>query len=186
MSGEKIPGVEVHASILTSLLNKEGDSILSTLQILLTIIFFIGLTLLLLHYVKSLLGQTSIIVVVSLLVILVAYVGFSYHIIMPAPWLMLSVISSGGYSTLIRFIKERKRSEHISTLFSKYVHKDVLHELMKSPEKLNLTGEKRYLTVLFSDLRGFTTLSESLSPEDLTKILNGYFSVLWEILNLNS
>jgi adenylate cyclase len=92
--------------------------------------------------------------------------------------MILTVLSSGGFFTLVRFIKEKKRSEHIATLFSKYVHKDVLKELMKSPESINLTGEKRYLTVLFSDLRGFTTLSESLSPEELTTVLNGYFSAM--------
>ncbi len=178
MSGEKIPGVQVHASIFTSLMNKEGDRILSGMEISFLIILFISLTLLLLNYIKTVLGQVSIIVTVTIFVVILSYVFFTYHIILPAIVLILSVILSGGYSTLIRFIKERKKSEHISTLFSKYVHKDVLKELMKSPESINLTGEKRDLTVLFSDLRGFTTLSESLSPEDLTKILNGYFSAM--------
>lgn len=178
ISGEKIPGVEVHASILTSLLNKEGDRILTEIEILLMIIFMIGSTLLLLYYIKTLLGQIFALIGVTVIVVIVSYVFFTQHIIIPTPWLILSVVISGGFSTLTRFIRERKKSEHISLLFSKYVHKDVLHQLMKSPEAINLTGEKRYLTVLFSDLRGFTTLSESLTPEDLTKILNGYFSAM--------
>ncbi|MCF7843382.1 adenylate/guanylate cyclase domain-containing protein [Candidatus Gracilibacteria bacterium] len=178
MSGEKIPGVQVHASILTSLLNKEGDRVLGDAETALLIILFIVTTLLLFHFIKSLFGQTVVIVFTIISIVLIAYVLFLNHIIIPVVVLILSVILSGGFSTIIRYIKERKKSEHISTLFSKYVHKDVLRELMKSPESLNLTGEKRYLTVLFSDLRGFTTLSESLSPEDLTKILNGYFSAM--------
>ncbi len=178
ISGEKVPGVQVHASILTSLLNKEGDRILTETEILFMIIFMIGFTLLLLRLIKTLLGQIGILIGVIVTVAITSYIFFANHIIIPTPWLILSALVSGGFSVLTRYIRERKKSEHISSLFSKYVHKDVLRELMKSPEAINLTGEKRYLTVLFSDLRGFTTLSESLTPEDLTKVLNGYFSAM--------
>jgi adenylate cyclase len=178
ITGEKIPGVEVHASILTSLLNQEGDRELGSGEIFIVIILLIGVVLSILYYVKTILGQITSAIGTALVVVVVSYVFFSNHIIMPLPWMILTVLSSGGFFTLVRFIKEKKRSEHIATLFSKYVHKDVLKELMKSPESINLTGEKRYLTVLFSDLRGFTTLSESLSPEELTTVLNGYFSAM--------
>lgn len=178
MSGEKIPGVQVHASILTSLLNNEGDRVLTNTEIISMIVLFIGVTLLLLYYIKTILGQIVALIITTIFLVLVSYVFFLNHIIIPVPWLILSILVSGGFNSLLRFFKERKRSENISLLFSKYVHKDVLRELMKSPESINLTGEKRYLTVLFSDLRGFTTLSESLSPEELTKVLNGYFSAM--------
>lgn len=178
MSGEKIGGVQVHASILTSLLNKEGDRILSDKEIATLIILCISLTLLLLYYIKTVVMQIIGMVGLVISVFLISYIFFTYHIIIPAPALLLSVLLSGGYSALVRFIKERKQSEYVQSLFSKYVHKDVLKELMKSKDALNLTGEKRNLTILFSDLRGFTTLSESLSPEELTYTLNGYFSAM--------
>lgn len=182
MSGEKIPGVYVHASIFTSLMNKEGDKVVSFVWMMVLFVFFVSLTVLLLNVIKTIGMQVATIATLLLSVFLISFLFFSNHIIIPLPWILLVIILSGGYSTLIRYVKEKKRSEHVQSLFSKYVHKDVLRELMKSPGTLNLTGEKRYLTVLFSDLRGFTTLSESMSPEALTSVLNGYFSAMTPII----
>lgn len=182
MSGEKIPGVQVHASIFSSLMNKEGDRELSSIEISILLILSMLFTLLVLHYTKTVVLQIISIAVMMLLVYIASYISFGNHVITPLPWLLLAVFVSSVFSILIRFIRERKKSEHVQSLFSKYVHKDVLRELMKSPGKLNLTGEKRYLTVLFSDLRGFTTLSESMSPEALTSVLNGYFSAMTPII----
>lgn len=182
MSGEKIPGVYVHASIFTSLMNKEGDKALSFMWMMVLFIFFASLTVLLLNVIKTIGVQVATTSALLLSVFFISYLFFSNHIIIPLPWILLVIILTGGYSTLIRYVKEKKRSEHVQSLFSKYVHKDVLRELMKSPGALNLTGEKRYLTVLFSDLRGFTTLSELVSPEELTSVLNGYFSAMTPIV----
>ena len=182
MSGEKIPGVQVHASIFTSLMNKEGDREIADIWMLVLFLVFASLTVTLLRVLKTIGLQIISIASLLLSVFLVSYLFFLNHMVVPLPWILLVIILTGAYSALIRFIKERKKSEHVQSLFSKYVHKDVLRELMKSPGKLNLTGEKRYLTVLFSDLRGFTTLSESLSPEELTSVLNGYFSAMTPII----
>lgn len=178
ISGEKMPGVEVHASMFISLLNKEGDRTLSIVEIIFMIIIFMSIPLILLNYLKTILFQTIAILLTTISVFLVSYIFFSYKIIIPAPWLLLSVILSGGYMTLVRFLREKKQGEYVQSLFSKYVHKDVLSELMKTSSSLNFKGEKKEVTVLFSDLRGFTTLSESLSPEELTATLNNYFSAM--------
>lgn len=178
MGGEKVPGVYVHASILTSLLNNEHDRGLTDIEIVLSIVVCISFVLLLLHYTKTIIGQVGVVVLTILGVLTVSLFLFTLHILFPALWSIFLLFLVSGYTTLIRFIDEKKRGEHISSLFSKYVHKDVLRELLKSPKSLNLQGEKRELTILFSDLRGFTSLSESLSPEELTNILNGYFSAM--------
>ena len=178
LSGEKVPGVYVHASIFTSLLNNENDKTLSFIYVIAILLASIAFTLFALYVGKKVITQVGFFLGVVASLFIASYIFFIQQIIIPLPWMILSAFTTGGYVTLIRFIHEKKESRHIQNLFSKYVHKDVLRELMKSPEKLNLQGEKRELTVLFSDLRGFTTLSESLSPEELTKILNGYFSAM--------
>lgn len=182
MNGDKISGVEVHASVFASLLNNEGDRALSDFEIAIIIFIVMLFTLILLNYAKTLMRQVFIILTIILSVFFIAYGLFLYHLIIPLPWLLISVILTSGFSVLIRYINEMRKSDYVSSLFSKYVHKDVLNKLMRTHETANLTGEKRYLTVLFSDLRGFTTLSESLSPEDLTKVLNGYFSAMTPII----
>lgn len=182
MNGEKIPGVEVHASIFTSLLNSVKDRELTNTEILATLLTSMFLILLTLKYIHTGVLEAITFIALVLLTFLVSYGAFTKHSILPLPWILLTMLLTLGYSTLVRFLKEKKRSEHVQSLFSKYVHKDVLRELMKSPGKLNLTGEKRYLTVLFSDLRGFTTLSEKMAPEKLTSVLNGYFSAMTPII----
>jgi class 3 adenylate cyclase/HAMP domain-containing protein len=84
-----------------------------------------------------------------------------------------------AYSQIKRYAFEAvlagKKEERIRQIFQKYVPKDVIERFFASPEKM-LVGDKRSLSILFSDIRGFTTISEGLSPEDLVSSLNRYFS----------
>jgi len=62
------------------------------------------------------------------------------------------------------------------------VSSSVVNEMLKSPEKLKLGGDKKDLSVLFSDIRGFTTISEGLTPEELVHLLNEYLTVMTDIV----
>lgn len=175
-SGEKIPGVSVHASILASLLENTTDKPLSTSKTAILVLLVACAVLLVTLRTQTLLGQLAVLGTSVGGILVVTLVLFVNHIEFPAPAVMVSVLSSGGYGILVRYIRERTKNKYIEQLFSKYVHKDVLQELLSSPKALHFEGEKKEVSVLFSDLRGFTTLSESLSPEGLTRIINAYFS----------
>lgn len=82
-----------------------------------------------------------------------------------------------AYRAAIARTQERK----IRNIFQKYVPLEVLEEVHANPESM-LKGDKRELAVLFSDIRGFTTISESLSPEDIVESLNRFFSAMVEII----
>lgn len=88
-------------------------------------------------------------------------------------WLMTTV-SLFSY----RFLILDKEKRQIRNLFSKYVSQDVLRELLKNPEAVQLGGEEKEVTVLFSDIRSFTTLSEKTTPKELVRILNQYFTAM--------
>lgn len=88
-----------------------------------------------------------------------------------AAWI-LSVSSLFGYRY---FIGEREQRE-IKKLFGKYVSPRVLDEILKNPAQVRLGGEEKEVTVLFSDIRGFTTMSEKMSATELVRVLNKYFS----------
>ncbi len=75
--------------------------------------------------------------------------------------------------------RERRR---IKDLFSRYVSKDVIAELMADPARARLGGQRREMTVLFSDIRGFTTASEAGTPEAVVAQLNEYFGEMVEVL----
>jgi adenylate cyclase len=177
-SGEKIPGVYVHASALASRLLNVNDREIGTFGASALILLYACITLLTLSFTRSIMGQVVSIVLILLSGVVVAFITFTFGIEIPAPALILTILTTGGYSVLVRFVREKKKNKYIENIFSKYVHKDVLKEILASPEGLHFEGERRDVTVLFSDLRGFTTFSELLSPEELTKMLNAYFSAM--------
>ncbi|MDR3301861.1 MAG: adenylate/guanylate cyclase domain-containing protein [Spirochaetaceae bacterium] len=75
----------------------------------------------------------------------------------------------------------RKKEQRIRQIFQKYVPKDLIDKFFASPESM-LVGENRELAILFSDIRSFTTISESLAPDDLVNSLNRYFSAQVDII----
>src|SRR5579885_2300776 len=78
----------------------------------------------------------------------------------------------GAFNEMVRGLKER---EFIKNTFERYVSKAVASELIKNPDMVRLGGIKKELTVMFSDIGGFTTLSENITPEEVVRHLNEYF-----------
>jgi class 3 adenylate cyclase/CHASE2 domain-containing sensor protein len=89
-----------------------------------------------------------------------------------------------GYMTITvyNFFSEEKEKKMIRGIFSRYVTKSVVDELIKNPDMVKLGGERKELTVFFSDVAGFTSVSEVLSPEDLVALLNDYLTVMTNII----
>jgi len=96
------------------------------------------------------------------------------------PLLPLVITYLGG-ETYRNLVVERK-GRYLKKAFSSYVSPELVDEIVKNPGRLQLGGEKRKISILFSDIRGFTTLSESLAPEDLVKLLNDYLSPMTRIV----
>lgn len=91
---------------------------------------------------------------------------------------VVSLIAIIGYKVLT----EEENVKYIRSTFSKFVSKDVVNQLLANPDALKLGGDKKEITVFFSDIRGFTTISESLDPESLVMLLNDYLSEMTEIV----
>ncbi len=84
--------------------------------------------------------------------------------------------------TIYGYFTEGKEKRQIKNAFQFYLSKSVVDEVLDDPSKLSLGGEKRVCTVLFSDIRGFTTISERLAPEKLTALLNEYLTPMTNIV----
>lgn len=84
--------------------------------------------------------------------------------------------------TIFKYFTEEKEKRKVKNAFSHYLNPSVISELMQDPDKLKLGGDKKVLTIFFSDIRGFTTISEALTPERLTGVLNEYFSPTTKIV----
>ncbi|MBI5237184.1 MAG: adenylate/guanylate cyclase domain-containing protein [Deltaproteobacteria bacterium] len=81
-----------------------------------------------------------------------------------------------------RMASELKKKEILKGVFNRYVSRHVADEILKDPERIRLGGERRNVTVFFADIRGFTSLSRSMMPEQTVEILNRYFTMITEII----
>lgn len=87
---------------------------------------------------------------------------------------------------LYRYFTEEKKKRELKSTFSKYVSPAVVDELLKDVENLKLGGRKEHMSVFFSDVRGFTTISEKLAPEELSRVLNLYLTPMTELIFKNN
>lgn len=175
-------GIEHHANALNTMLNQDfiyyAPEWLNYLIILL-------LAIALGWIVPRFNIKYVIIWVVSFLILFTAeaitvFITFHYMHIFFSLFLetLLSLIAIIGY----KILTEEENVKYIRSTFSKFVSKDVVNQLLANPEALKLGGDKKQITVFFSDIRGFTTISESLDPESLVMLLNDYLSEMTEIV----
>jgi adenylate cyclase len=100
------------------------------------------------------------------------------------PWVTPSLAAVLSYVGSVAYVSvvEGKEKRFIKSAFGKYVSPEVVAEIADNPQVLQLGGQKRPLSLLFSDLKGFTTLSERLEPQDLLARLNEYLSAMTQIV----
>ncbi|HEX9014531.1 MAG TPA: adenylate/guanylate cyclase domain-containing protein [Chloroflexota bacterium] len=95
---------------------------------------------------------------------------------------MAAILAGYIGSTVYNMVTERKQRLLIKTMFSTYVSPSVVEELLANPEKLTLGGARRELTVLFSDIEGFTSIAQTLEPERLVALLNDYLDAMSAVI----
>ena len=121
------------------------------------------------------------------LAILGGWTWFSVAAFKTGLWLnMVQPLAVGGlalfFGTAYQYFIEGKEKRKVAKLFGRYVSRDVYSQLMANPDQAELGGKRREMTVLFSDIRGFTTVTERGDPEELVRQLNEYFSRMVEIV----
>ena len=183
--GIPMPGVEIHANILQNLIldnfvQKQSREILFLIVLISGIFGFFILSRLKIYY--------SIFIALSL-VIVYTFISISlfsrYNYLQDLIYFLLSIIVFTGSGIGINYIQEKKQKKFISDAFSKYINKDLLKEILDMKTELKLGGEKRTITIFFSDIRDFTSLSEKLSPEGLVSLINNYLTTMTRIILKN-
>jgi adenylate cyclase len=94
----------------------------------------------------------------------------------------LEIIAMFILTTVYKYMTEEAERKKLKGAFQHYLSPEVIHQMLEHPEELHLGGVRRELTVLFSDVRGFTTISESLSPEKLCELMNDYFTPMTSLI----
>ncbi len=181
----KFDGVEHHTATLENILTQKFLRQPSKYQIIeKASIFIIGLGVLALSQILS--GLMSFLAMIALIVSLY-FVDFVFlfkwrSLSIDFSWAYLEIIIIFLALILIRYLGEEKEKKKVKNAFQHYLNPQVVEDLMQNPERLKLGGEKKELTVFFSDIRGFTTLSETLTPDKLSQFLNEYFTPMTQII----
>jgi len=178
------PGVEIHANVLDNILHdnflKRGfNEEMTDLLVLL----FCGMVMGLLFVV------TRPVVSAGLYIgALAAVLGFVYYnfaaegrwlwLVLPVTTLSFNYLGIASYRVLF----EEKEKRKVRGAFGQYVAPGFINQILKEPGRLQLGGEEAELTIMFSDIRGFTSISEKLTPTELTELLNEYLTAMTEIV----
>ena len=138
---------------------------------LMMLIAFVSLVWFALHY----LGITWGITVATMLMVTTGSLGYyliSKGLLVDVSWTLISEFISGSIAFYLRFRQQYKLRQQIKKQFEHYLDPRQVKKLQDDPSSLVLGGERRYCTFLFTDVRGFTSMSEKLEPEEVTKIMN--------------
>ena len=175
--GAVYPGVEVHANLIAGMLdNTFKQSPPYALAIEVVMLFLIGLILsFLLPRLNPIIGSIAVVLTVALIIGSNLYI-WSQNMVWPLASPVLLAILIYGINMTYGFFVERRAKKQISGLFGQYIPPELVDEMTEDPSSVNMEGESRELTVLFSDVRGFTTISEGLDPQALSQLMNAYLT----------
>jgi len=177
-----LPGIEVHANVLATLLEQRFIApVSSTAHAVLSLAWgaLLGLAMV---GVRPLVGGVLGLVAMPI-PLWAAYRLFSHHQVW-LPWagLTLEVIVVYGGVLLVRYLVTERDRAFLRRAFQYYVHPAVIEKIVANPDTLKLGGDTVYGTILFADLKGFTTISEQLPPETLVSFLNEFLTVGTDII----
>ncbi len=177
------PGVEIHAHLIAGMLDgtlratppwADDARVLAVLAVG-------GLLALVLLRFGPALGLIATLALLGLL--LAAYAAaWSRFLVVPMAAPMLTVFGLYALNTAWGFFAATRSKRQITRLFGQYVPPELAAEMSRDPAHYSMEGQSRDMTVLFSDIRGFTNFSERLSPTELAEVLNAYLSTMTRIV----
>ena len=179
-----LPGVEVHANIIDNILQQSylvRGTIASMIDLL---IILVGGVLVSLYLPRMGASRSIVYTVVGLL----GFTGLNVWVFLQFTWVLsyvypgLALVFTSGSLISYKYLTEEREKKRTKQVFSHYLDQAVIDQVIDQPDKLKLGGEKHSLTVLFSDIKGFSTFSEQMSPQELVGFLNTYFDEMTEII----
>ncbi len=181
-SGRKIPGVEVHANILNSYIQNKFQTQIDIKY------YFCIISLISICFASVLRRNKSnkkdfIFTFIALFLInSFGLILYESGIIWPFVQSNILIISIYIFILAFKYFFEQQENRFIQSAFARYLNSKLLTQLKESPDSLKLGGEKRNMTVLFSDIRGFTSISEKLDPQTLVLFINDYLDAMSNII----
>ena len=178
-------GVEVHANIISGILDnniKKRPAYTQGAEFILLLLA----GLLLAFKLPKLNPLKAVLLTLAVLAVMLAinFASWQYaNLVLPIASLLVMISLIYLLNMSYGYFVESRGKRQLTGLFGQYVPPELVDEMAQNPEAINLKGESREMTVLFSDIRGFTTISEGLDPEQLTLLMNEFLTPLTKVIH---
>ncbi len=182
-----LPGVEVHLNIVDQIL--QGTFLKRSIEaegLEAVAVFTIGLFIIVFSSFIGALAQAAIVAGLISAVIYGGWFAFAqYGMLIDVAYPSISLLVLFMLSTILTYLRAEQEKHQVRDAFGHYISPDFMKELTENPDKLKLGGEIRDLTVMFTDIRSFTTISEGLTPEELIALMNDFLTPMSDLVMEN-
>jgi len=176
-------GVHVHKNIADTIINGRFIPPVRKWQFFLLVTFMAALATTINYKFKGFLGLFLSVLIIIIYSGIILYLFINNRLLIPLIAPAFATVGIDYVSVVTyNYLVERKQKTMIKGMFSQYLPGSVVNELIENPDMLTLGGEERVMTVIFSDVAGFTTISESLTPTELVELLNEYLTEMSDVV----
>ena len=177
-----LPGIVIHAHALSQLLDARASMNISANNQFLIVVILSAIGIALAFIELNLVGRLGLTALTVVMILLAGFAAYRYGFPMfPIVGPTLAFVFSLWMTDIYRRRQERQQKKFIKEAFSLYLSPTLVDRVVADPSALALGGEFREMSYIFTDIAGFTTLSESAGPEAVSKLLNAYLSGICEI-----
>lgn len=174
-------GVEMHANAINTVLTKKFLADQNSLSVILMIFVLCVIIALAVSHFDSL-KASLLVIFITICFAVLCVVMFDLGLVLNIFYGIFSIIGSYIVAIFYKYFTEEREKKKIKHAFEFYLSKSVIKEILRDPDKLKLGGEKKNMTILFTDIRSFTTISESMKPEKLVSFLNKYLTEMTGVI----
>ncbi len=185
--GSVYPGVEIHANMITAMLDgnfKQKPAYMIGAEVVLLLIAGVALAMLLplLSPLRAMLLSLLAVVIITMLDVMLWTTG---GLVLPLASSLLMIAALFAFNMSWGYFVESRSKRQFTELFGQYVPPELVDKMAEDPEKYSMEGKSEELTVLFSDIVGFTSISESLQPRELSQFINDYLTSMSMVIRNN-
>ena len=177
------PGVEIQATLLDNFISNDFIRRCSVWLTVAIVLFLAIACAVSASAFSSPAGSVTTGLIFFSIPVLISFGSYLHGLWFPLVVQEVAVAFTIAMALVVNYATEGKQKRFIKNAFQQYLSPAVIDQLIQNPERLKLGGERRILSIFFSDLQGFTSISEGLDPKELTALLNDYLSAMTNIIH---
>lgn len=183
--GSIYPGVEVHANVIAGILDGSfrWEPAYTAAAEMIVVAVFGFLTALLLPALSPVISTLITIFITAVALAVNYYLWNVEQHVLPLAMTLYTLFAIYTINMLFGYLFETRSRQHMDSLFGQYVPPDLVREMSRDPEHYSLASRKMELSVLFTDIRGFTTISEGLEADELSELMDEYLTPMTQIVH---